>query len=265
MRLETAEKIAEQLGPYLLNIELDNWGEPLLHPQIFELVKIFKRAKVQTAMSSNLSLKDFNPEAMVDSGLDILIVSTDGASEETYLKYRWGGNFSLVLENIKQLVGMKKKMKKPNPYILMKFITFPHNLHEQEEFKQLAKTLEVNDALFSPPYYIEFLLNNYLENLTPDQVSQVLNRPKPPKMRTCYWPWSAVNINWDGSISVCCARNSYHQEFDLGNINDTDFKEVWFGPVYSEIRKVFYGIEPQDRRARACWHCWTGTSLPPHF
>jgi MoaA/NifB/PqqE/SkfB family radical SAM enzyme len=257
MSLDTAARVVEQLGPYLFDVELDNWGETFLNPKTLEIIRMFKSAKVHTEVSSNLSLRNFDPEEVVKSGLDLLVVSTDGATEASYLKYRKGGDFNLVLSNVKALADAKRKMGKNNPFILMKFLTFPHNIHEQDDFQKLASGLGADKVLFWPPYYPSFLVKNYFENLTDEQVA-LLNKSEPQPMLTCYWPWSAVAINWDGGISVCCAGNSYHARFDLGNINETPFREIWFGDLYNQVRQVFSGSEPKDPRARPCWMCYTG-------
>lgn len=257
MTLETARKAAGQLGPYLFDVELDNWGESLLHPEIFQIIKLFKAQKVHVEISSNLSVKEFDAEATVASGLDLLIVSTDAATEKSYLKYRRGGDFQLVLSNIKTLVETRRKMKKNNPYILMKFLTFPHNIHEQDQFRALAARLGADDVLFWPPNYPSHLIKNYFEKLNPEQI-ELLARSKPKPMRSCHWPWSSVAINWDGSVSACCLGNSYHPQYDLGNINDRPFKEIWFGEAYAQARRVFAGERPAEPGARPCWMCYSG-------
>jgi len=256
MKIETAERIVDQLGPYLVEVELDNWGEGFLNPKIFDIIRLFSSARVETALSSNLSLKDFDPEALINSGLSQLIVSTDGATPASYVKYRRGGDFNLVIGNVKKLVETKKKMRKPNPFIMMKFLVFPHNLHEQEDFKKLAASLGADQVLFGEAYYPEALVKNYFPNLTPEQTALIRSNSRPK--RTCHWPWAGVTINWDGTISVCCMGNSYHSQHDLGNLNTSDFREIWFGPVYRQIRRVFHGIEPTAPLARPCWNCWTG-------
>lgn len=257
MTLETAQIIADKIGPYLMDVELNNWGEPFLHPKIFNLITIFKAAKVQTAISSNLSLKNFDPEAVVNSGLDLLVASVDAATEATYLKYRRGGNFNLVISNLKSLVQTKKKMKKPHPFIQMKFLTFIHNIHEHEKFEQLAREIGADATLFFPPNYPAGLIRNYMPNLTPEQEA-LLCKTGNSGLKTCHWPWTAVTINWDGSVSVCCNGNSFHPEFNIGNVNSSDFREIWLGETYRQIRKIFCGIEPSDKSARPCWNCFKG-------
>jgi len=257
MSLETAEKIADQLGPYLLDVELDNWGEAFLHPKIFELIKIFKARKAHVAISSNLSLKDFDAEAVVNSGLDLLVASVDAATEPTYLKYRRGGDFKLVLSNLQRLVQTRNKMKKRNPFVLMKFLVFPHNVHEQDAFFDLSRKLGADNVLFYPPNYPSALLRNYFQNLSPEQEA-MLSRSETPGIKTCHWPWTATTINWDGSVSVCCNGNSFDPGLDLGNINATPFREIWLGGTCSQIRKVFSGIEPSIASARSCWNCYQG-------
>src|SRR5262249_24929812 len=89
-----------ELGKYLLIAHLYNWGEPLLHPRASEIVQTVQERRIFSSISSNLNIKDFKKiEAVCDAGLDHLLISADGATEESYRRYRVGGSFELVLEN----------------------------------------------------------------------------------------------------------------------------------------------------------------------
>src|SRR6266850_2163795 len=103
-------KILDQL-PKLRTLLLFNWGEPLLHPQIEEIIAIAHRRGIGVHAHSNLSIKkdDAFFERLIDAGLTSLWVSIDGASEETYSRYRVGGDFGLAIANVDRLARIKRR------------------------------------------------------------------------------------------------------------------------------------------------------------
>jgi len=80
----------DEVGDYVFFLDLFNWGEPLLDPNLEELVRIASARRIVTNVSSNLSLplSDERIESLVKSGLCQLVVSLDGTSQETYQNYR---------------------------------------------------------------------------------------------------------------------------------------------------------------------------------
>src|SRR5262245_35074833 len=137
-------KILDQL-PKLRTLLLFNWGEPLMHPQIDELIAIAARRGIAVHAHSNLSLKKDDEffERLIDSGLHSLWASLDGASEETYTRYRVGGDFALALANLERLARIKQRLGSKTPQIVWKFIVHRHNAHEVETARQMARELGV--------------------------------------------------------------------------------------------------------------------------
>ena len=90
-------------------------------------------------------------EKLVLSGLFFLTLSIDGASKETYRIYRRGGDFDLVLENIKQMVNAKKKLNSYTPILEWQFLVFQHNNHERKDAEILARNVGVNSLKFAKP------------------------------------------------------------------------------------------------------------------
>src|SRR5690606_21757708 len=112
---------------------------------IFNIIKESVSRNIYTITHTNFSLKQ-KPEffeKLVLSGLHQLVISADGASQETYEKYRVKGNFNWVVENIKHTVSAKKKLKKRDPKIVWKFIVNRYNEHEISYAKKLARKLGV--------------------------------------------------------------------------------------------------------------------------
>jgi len=99
MNLEDFKRIVDQIAPYAYYVELYNWGEPFLHPQIFDMIRYASERKISVQLSSNLNyFNEEMAEQAVASGLTRLLVSVDGATQETYEKYRCGGRLEVVLQ-----------------------------------------------------------------------------------------------------------------------------------------------------------------------
>ena len=74
----------QRYGPYALETEFCNYGEPLLNPKTPQLIRLAKTYLVRTMLSTNIGVKHFDPEAYVNSGLDYMTISIDGATQSVY-------------------------------------------------------------------------------------------------------------------------------------------------------------------------------------
>ena len=129
--------------PYLLLIQFWNQGEPFIHNEFLEMVAYAKSKQIATMTSTNGHFLTTNKqaEAVIQSGLDEIIISLDGLDQETYEKYRVGGNFQTVLEGIKNLVSMKKTLGSRSPLVHMQFLVLKHNEEQVEQVLALGKEL----------------------------------------------------------------------------------------------------------------------------
>lgn len=120
-------------------------GEPYLNPQFLEMVKLAASKKMLTSTSTNAHyLNEVNAKKTVESGLDRLIISIDGTSQDTYEQYRVGGDLTKVIAGTKNIVEWKKKLNSKTPHIIFQFLVVKPNQHQIEEVKQLAKELKVD-------------------------------------------------------------------------------------------------------------------------
>ena len=117
-------------------------GEPYLNPRFFEMIAYAQQKKLYTITSTNGHFLDSdNARKTVESGLDRLLISIDGATQETYESYRKGGNLSRVLEGTRNLVFWKRKLGSTRPYIVFQFLVVKPNEHEITAVQNLAKEL----------------------------------------------------------------------------------------------------------------------------
>lgn len=144
----------EQHGPFAIELYLANYGEPLLSPDTPDFVRRARSLGLPTFTSSSLSVPRKRVEALVESGLNFLIVSIDGATRETYELYRRNGNFDLVISNLRYLVETKRRLGSYTPVLHWQFLVFEHNRHEVERVIELAREIGVNQLALAQPFEV---------------------------------------------------------------------------------------------------------------
>ncbi len=254
------KKIIDELGPYLIHIDFCNWGEPLLNKQIYEMIKLAKQYHIDTKIDSNLNnLSEEDAEKLILSGLDKLIVSIDGATAQTYSKYRIGGDFNKAFNNLKLLVRKKEELNKAYPHICWQFLVFRHNEHEIEIVKKMAKDLGVKAGITKAfigdkdwiPLNDDYSHYQKKEEISDSRTSEHFKAPQEP---LCNWPWEAVVINPNGSVSPCCSVED--EKDDFGSIFGSPFKDIWNNGKYRQARKfVKDRIESGKEDNNICIKC----------
>ena len=115
-------------------------GEPYLNPDFLEMVKYASSKGIYTATSTNAHyLNDEAARKTVESGLDRLIISIDGTTQDVYQQYRVGGNLEKVLEGAKNIVKWKKELNSKTPFVFFQFLVVKPNEHQIEDIKTTGK------------------------------------------------------------------------------------------------------------------------------
>src|SRR5690606_7674496 len=141
-------RLMDELGPTLSWLTFYFQGEPYLHPEFTDLVAYASEKGVYTATSTNAHF--LNEEAAlrtVESGLDRLIISIDGTTQDTYRAYRVGGSLEKVLEGTRQLIRAKKALRSRTPHLIFQFLVVAPNEHQIPEVYQLARSLGVDQVV----------------------------------------------------------------------------------------------------------------------
>lgn len=253
MTFGTFQKILDKI-PSLKVIVLFNWGEPLLHHEIFHIIKEAASRNIYTITHTNFSLKqnDIFFENLVNSGLHQLVISADGASQETYEKYRVKGRFDWVINNIKLIVKAKKKLKKRDPKIVWKFIVNKYNEHEIDFAKKLAKELQI-EIIFDkmgladdiPDLMFPGTLSERKEEWLPKNQNFVLDYYKnggkfPLNDKPCNQLFTSTVINPDGKVTPCCWVTN--KENVWGDLTKESFEQIWFNEKYQYSRSLFNNL-----------------------
>lgn len=245
LAFSTFKRFIDEVGDYLLLIVLWNWGEPFLNPDIFRMIRYAKSKNIimHSSTNGNVIFDEARAEELVDSGLDTLVFGVDGATEETYRKYRKGGSLGNVIESIRTIVKVKDKVNSKKPFLNLRFVIMKHNEKEIPLIKQLAGDLGVDflsfktvdmpaargddlDSSFAPgnPGYRRY---EY------DQAHKRVGRPF-----SCMRPWKRITMDALGEIIPC--EYDYKDMHSFGNAGKRSFlREVWKGKKSVEFRKKF--------------------------
>ena len=253
----------DQLHKELLYLVFYFQGEPYLNPDFLEMVKYASSKKIYTATSTNAHyLTDANAKKTVESGLDRLIISIDGTTQETYKQYRVGGNLTKVLEGAANIVKWKKELKSKTPFVIFQFLVVRHNEHQIEEVKRLAKEIGVDDVWLKTAQVYDY--ENDPNHLIPTNTKysrykknrEGKNVFKGNNANHCWRLWHDPVITWDGTVVPCCFdKDAQHK---LGSLQQMPFKELWQNPDY----KKFRGQVLQSRKnIDICANCSEGVKV----
>jgi len=238
-------------------------GEPYLNPDFLEMVKYAAGKKIYTATSTNAHyLTDEVARRTVESGLDRLIISIDGTTQDVYRQYRVGGNLEKVLEGAKNIMKWKKELKSKTPFVFFQFLVVKPNEHQVEDIKRLAKEVGVDEVRFKTAqvYQYETDPNNLIPSI--DKFSRYKKNgdgtySAKNKMANRCWKLQHANvITWDGLVVPCCFdKDATHQ---LGNLKKQSFKEIWHNDNYKQFRAELF---KSRKNIDICANCSEGVSV----
>lgn len=242
--LEDFKKIIDRFYPYAYEVALHNWGESLLNPDIFKMIRYCADKNIGTNLSTNLNKFNGRPEQLIESGLEYLVLSLDGTTQEVYSRYRVGGDIETVFKNLKAIIEKKKEMKSRTPFIEWQFIVMKHNFHQIMEAQSLAKKVGVDLIRFIPvglPFeaknkkelaaqWFPFMPENG-EDYREDMFLQK------PISGGCFYMYRSVTINPLGAVAPCCVV--WDKKDDFGNFFEEDFAEIWNNERYRSARAMF--------------------------
>ena len=237
-------------------------GEPYINPDFLEMVKYAQGKGIYTSTSTNAHfLNEENARKTVESGLDRLIISIDGTTQETYEAYRKAGKLSNVIKGTKNILKWKKELKSKKPEVIFQFLVVKPNEHQIPELYKLAKELGVDKVKLKTAQIYDFENGNPLipsigryarYAQQPDGTYKIKNLLK----NECWKLWHSCVITWDGIVVPCCFDKD--AEHKMGDLKEGSFKEILRGAAYSAFRKqLLKGRDQID----ICTNCTEGCKV----
>ncbi len=289
------ELLLASYGPFAANLGFYNYGEPMVNPLTPKYIKLAKTYLLTTSISSNMALAKIDAEAYVDSGLDLLTMSIDGATQPVYETYRRKGDIGQVFANIAKFVEAKKKRNKQTPVLSWNFLAFEHNAHEIDTARQLAHDMGVDQfsvfvpfdvswddptirvAKVAPSFHsfrseannaVEANFNPFPDRLAAENIARQfsvswVNRlgadaglsPKEPR-HACHWLYRTMVMDAGGRILPCCASPTPQRDLVFSQQDDRpDAVDHYNSPKYASSRSFFTDSE---------YFKMAGTDIQPH-
>ena len=237
-------------------------GEPYINPNFLDMVRHAHKRRIFTITSTNGHfLNDENARRTVESGLDRLIISVDGATQETYEQYRVGGKLEQVLQGARNVVRWKRLLKSRRPHIVFQFLVVRPNEHQIPDIFRLAKEIGVDEVKLKTAQVYDYQHGNPLipaqdryarYRRTADGTWEV----KHALARQCWKLWHACVITWDGLVVPCCFdKDARHR---LGDLKKDGFRSIWQAPAYRDFRRaILKGRDQID----ICQNCTEGCTV----
>jgi radical SAM protein with 4Fe4S-binding SPASM domain len=262
LSLDLNTHILDELGKQLFYINYYFQGEPFLNPQFLELVKEAKKRKIYTATSTNAHfINQKKAMEIVASGLDRLIISIDGLSQETYSSYRVNGQLEKVIRAAKHMFEAKKSLKSKTPHLIFQFLVVKPNEHEVAGIFKLGKEIGLDEVRLKTAQVYDYKNGNPLipENSQYSRYKKMKNGQYRLKAETgnhCWRMWSSTVITWDGKIVPCCFDKDAHHI--LGDVSSNKFQKIWKSKAYKTMRK---NILHDRNKIDICKNCSEGAKV----
>ena len=249
MDLSTFRKALNELGDYLLLLNLWAWGEPFLNPAIYDMIAHARKCGVKVLSSTNghVFARGDHAQRLVGSGIDAIIFALDGLSQQTYETYRAGGRLEVALAGVRRVVQAKRTME-GSTQVHLRFLAMRHNEHEIPGLERMARGLGVDG------YSIK-TLNPYdqgecystkadgLEFIPQDPRYQRFEYDAKTGTRVrvqanpCLRLWNHPVLHWDGKVAPC--DFDPHDHYTVGDLDRERFRDIWWGARATDLRRQF--------------------------
>jgi radical SAM protein with 4Fe4S-binding SPASM domain len=272
LKFDKFKELFDQVVPKKLT--LSGVGEPMLNPELYDMVDYARKHGTQVMIPTNATILKRRKlsEKLVDAGLNVLKISVDAASKETYLKVRLEDYFDDIIEGIQVLEDVKRERKTRFPELRFDFVILEDNFHEIPDLVMLSKRLGIK-IIFFRALQVEGIQGDREELLGRDvNFPQLFNAVKKglalaqehgiktnlkeiaqdfmtyeslyiehdSKMNkdVCLLPWLQCFVSVKGELAPCCATYS-NESWSAGNVYEEGFEAVWNSQKMQGLRHKF--------------------------
>ena len=250
LEMDLYKKVVDELAPFLYTMNFNGSGEPLLHPEIVEMIQYGASKGIWMDVFTNFQLLRTDIiDGLPSSGLNRILISLDGTDKETYESYRIRGKFERIVGNIERLVH-KRNATPGSPLVIdIQFVAMRQNEHQIEEIQEMARKLGADNLIIKRTFLFQGTGDtaktlSYLpesealslykkDQLRPDDAKNPVEF-KGTEHKICELLWTSSVLLADGRVSPCCF--DYHGWVILGDAKKQTFKELWNGPAYQAFR-----------------------------
>lgn len=246
MKDELARKIIKDcIDSGVTSIKLSGRGEALLNKHLVDYVHMAKQGGILDVMfnTNALLLTEEKSRALVDAGLDLLIISIDGSTKDTYNAIRIGSDYDTVIANLNHILDYKKSKSTNKPMIRLQFVKMEENIHEFEEFNRMWKDK------------VDVIVGLDFSDRTDGGDKSAMKRVKTGRAY-CPHPFRRLTINSSGKALMCCV--DWDNKYPVGDMNTDTIKDVWHGKRIQTGRTCIKNLE--HNKIPSCRDCFSPIS-----
>ncbi|MDB6093182.1 MAG: radical protein [Verrucomicrobia bacterium] len=228
-------------------------GEPLLHKLVFEMLTYAKKnsGTSVTLTTNGVLLDDKRCERLLATGIDLVDISLDAYTPETYAKIRVKGDLTVTRKNVQSLIALARRTGSSTK-IVVSYIEQPQNKHETDQFEKFWHAEGAHQVVVRRMHSAAGAVGDLAEVLR-GQLGDAKRYP-------CLYPWERLCINPRGELQYC-PQDWVHGSalFDLRNIT---IKAAWQSESYRALREAH--LKNDFSRHKFCGQCpdWAGTRWP---
>lgn len=233
LEVELNAKLVDEVNKYGRNstqyIRYSSNGEPLLHPQIYEMLEYAVcNSGVFTTLTTNGTI--MNEKAMqklLDLGIHMIDISIDAFSNETYSKIRVNGDLTITQYNILNLLEWTRKLCSKTK-IVVSYVEQPLNMHETDAFENFWKNNGVDYVVVRRLHSAAGAVANVANDMHRNNITE--------ERYPCLYPWERIVLNARGNLAFCPADWKHGTTF--ADFRNTSIREVWQGEFYQKLRQA---------------------------
>lgn len=242
MSLDLFKKIIDEAKDFVSDIYLHHRGEPLINQQLGAMIAYAKVQGIAVRFHTNGTLLDAEKARMLlDAEPDLVSVSFDGFEKSSYEAIRPGSHFETTVANILRFAEMKKKERRVKPYFVLERIDF-------EQYRQNTGSGQIEELTR------QFLDHGVDEVIIKEEYAwtteQAAELTTTEMVNTCTFPWYAMVICWDGTVTPC--PQDYHAALTMGDLKTQSLREIWNSQPYQRLRRQLAGKSEDLTVCRKC-------------
>jgi MoaA/NifB/PqqE/SkfB family radical SAM enzyme len=202
------------LAPYFADVAwvyLQGWGEPLLHPRLWDMFRLAKEKAQQVGFTTNgMLLNEKNARRLVEEEGDLIDISFSGNTEQTHESLRRGSKLIRLKENVQRLADLKAQAHSDKPVIVLSYLLTKPSINELPDFIETASEIGANEViainLDYTPYQIQDDLRVFSDDETPHPEYEALVREAEKRAKKLGLVFRRYPLGIDQSVLVCDAR-----------------------------------------------------------
>lgn len=245
--------IDEGVEKGLKSIGVHGNNEPLTVPDLPRYVAYARDKGVLDIFfnSNGLLLTPKKARELIDAGMTRMGISVDAFTAATYERYRIGGDYEKLRNNIFNLIEIKKRSGKVLPIIRLSYVVHENNIHELDDFINYWKG---KVDLFAFQSLRDFFLYNGDISKKFRKLFKV-DETKIDCFFVCPQPFQRMFVRNNGDVLPCCS--AYGMKLVMGNIHHESIYDIWNGEKMREHRRI---LNNPNLQPEACRKCRTGST-----